>query len=1150
MSSIFGNLNKATPNDNKPAQSGGGLFGGLGGSTTPAQSTAGTGSLFGGGNTQSTTPAGSIFGGGNTQSTTGTGSMFGGGNTQQTGSTGGGLFGGLGGNTQPAGSSGGSSLFGGLNTNTQPASTAGGNSLFGSIGAGSQPQQTPAGGSSIFGGPGASTSQPQQQNGGLQPPQNNATSTTQNPLQQSQQNGQNHAYFDTILEKSRKRMYGETAGEDLPQLQLGLGDLRQRIKRLGTGVGTPDRSIDGKAHYLLAASGVDPGAAVRDLNLFSAATGKVDRAPAPAVDVDVEGYLANLQTQTTLSMISDGLARSIRDFDTFLEDNVAMEWDAQRKRIYQHFGIKPREGVVSGGRSGFAASSSEAQGGGFGRSRRSKAASIAGSRASAAPNASTFGRSSLQKSVIGAASSAGKASQQAFADVEKKMETNGASTAIPTDRFQRDKQGRFAEKIQNLNLARLQKRCYPICHELASVVAQTGEQQAPELVKAYKALIDIVSEKIDVESLSDPQAVKERQFSTTYLDEAQNSAGAARVRKRILAGGTRCLEKLAFENVESFINKNPREANLGGIPNVLSKVKAYVRLLASKKSLAGDNIDLQMLGDDYVWALIYYLLRTGHIQEIVDYVQSNQAAFRAIDRNFSSYIEGYNNGAGRRLDHTLQDRINSEYHQRLRIAPENSIDPYRMACYKVIGRCDLKSRQLEGISHNVEDFVWLQLVLAREINRVDEIASEAFGLADVQKTMREIGTRFFVKGGADVGCSFGTFVFFQIACGMFEEAVAYLYPFSYTDAVHLATALEFYGLLRASDPNTAGEDLLSWTTRQNPQVNFCRMVGYYTRDFRAANVSAAVDYLVLICLNEDLPGQGGRNQVTICHDALRELVLESREFALLLGDVQSNGQRVKGLIEERMKLIALSETDDFMRTITIQAASAADDNSRTTDAILLYHLAGEYDNVMVIANRSLGEHISTPLGQDSIRLQPLKPSENPNAPQASLSLVSIDDPLELTNAMARIYGSSRVFLDKIKASTKLACQALVKMAEIKQIVESRSWAAAMDELRGLDIIPLDSKGSATNIRRYATKFASLPQAVASTVPTLIMWAISCLNGMRSELAQARFTANPHANDLLIEDIRQKNMDLTTYTSQLRYRFPAHLHEALARAQSE
>merc|ERR1712093_301493 len=214
------------------------------------------------------------------------------------------------------------------------------------------------------------------------------------PLQQSQQAGQNNAYFDAILERSRKRAHAEAISEDLPQLQLGLGDLRQRIKRLG-----PEKAdlADGRAHYLLAASGVDPGAAVRDLRAFAPASVRADRPQAPeAQETDVESYLANLQTQTTLSMISDGLSRSVRDFDAFLEDNVTMEWDAQRKRIYQHFGIRPKESTIPGGSGSFAAITSESQGG-FGRSRRSKAAALAGSRASGigsgngGGNASGFG---------------------------------------------------------------------------------------------------------------------------------------------------------------------------------------------------------------------------------------------------------------------------------------------------------------------------------------------------------------------------------------------------------------------------------------------------------------------------------------------------------------------------------------------------------------------------------------------------------------------------------------------------------------------------------------------------------------------------------------------------------------------------------------
>ncbi|KAF4627428.1 hypothetical protein G7Y89_g10727 [Cudoniella acicularis] len=1013
---------------------------------------------------------------------------------------------------------------------------------FGGLGSTStaQPQAgTPTGGSfggfggGIGGGTGAfgSTSRPpassstfgtNAQPASQAPPTNNplATSTSQG-LQQSQQNGQNHAYFDSILERSRKRMYGQTDGDDLPHLQLGLGDLRQRIKRLAPG--PQDRSVDGKAHYLLAASGVDPGAAIRDLNLFNTGAGKIEqRAPVQQpVDTDVEGYLANLQTQTTLSMISDGLARSIRDFDTFLEDNVTMEWDAQRKRIYQHFGIKPRESPVGADRGSFTATAPAASAG-FGRSRRSKAAAIAGSRASGAAGISTFGRSSLQKSAIGAAVPAGAASQQVFADVTQTMEQNGVATSAPADRFQRNKQGQYAEKVQNLNLARLHKRCYPVCHEFARVVETAGEQHGPDLIKAYKAFIEIISENPEVESLADSRAVKERQFAGLYLDER---AGAnPEIRKKIIRGGTRCLEKLAFEEVESVISKNPREANLGGIPNVISKVKAYVRFLASKKRLSGDNIDLQMLGDDYVWALIYYLLRTGHIQEIIQ-----------------------------RLRRDLQDRINNEYNQRLRIAPENSIDPYRMACYKIIGRCDLRSRNIEGISHNVEDFVWLQLVLAREVNRVDEIASEVYGLADLQKTMREIGARFFIKGGAEVGCSFGAYVFFQVACGMFEEAVAYLYSYSYADGVHLATVMGYYGLLRVSNPNTSGENLLTRTVRDNPQINFGRMVGYYTRDFRAANVGAAVDYLVLICLNEDLPGQLGASQVALCHDALRELVLESREFALLLGDIYGSGQRSAGLVAERVSLIGLSETDDFMRTITIQAASAADDNGRTTDAALLYYLAEEFDNVIVIVNRALSEFLVVPIGQNPILLQPLKPNPQPSAGDiqtGSMSLASIDSPKGLAITYKEIFDRNRAQRDKIKTANYEACELLLKIALVRVEIENENWGVALDLLEKLEILPLLAKGNASEIRNCAARFSSYTQPVASTVPNLIMWTILCTNSIQANLRNSGFSANEGSRQLLMQEMKQKNMDLTTYTSQLRYRFPAHLHEALARAQSE
>jgi nuclear pore complex protein Nup93 len=191
------------------------------------------------------------------------------------------------------------------------------------------------------------------------------------------------------------------------------------------------------------------------------------------------------------------------------------------------------------------------------------------------------------------------------------------------------------------------------------------------------------------------------------------------------------------------------------------------------------------------------------------------------------------------------------------------------------------------------------------------------------------------------------------------------------------------------------------------------------------------------------------NQVALCHEALREIVLESREFALLLGDMRSDGQRIAGLIEERMKLIGLDETGDFMRTITMQAASIADDNGRTTDAVLLYHLAAEYDNVIVTINRALSEAVAVPLGQEQMRLQPLKARSltglaSNQSQDTESSLTSIDDPITLAQKMKQIYEGQHMFSAKVKEVNWTACSTLLAMDAAKSCVEKGQWTQALD----------------------------------------------------------------------------------------------------------
>ena len=295
------------------------------------------------------------------------------------------------------------------------------------------------------------------------------------------------------------------------------------------------------------------------------------------------------------------------------------------------------------------------------------------------------------------------------------------------------------------------------------------------------------------------------------MSDTPNSPASIRLKKQIIDGSRIHLEKAFFRELEALVEKNPREAQLGGRPTVIYKVRAYIRVRAARRDLAPEGTELQQIGDsgEHCWILIFYLLRCGFFKEALDYVE-NDAAFQSTDKRFVSYLRSYCNNADRRLGRKLQDMINGEYMQRARLAPANTVDPYRMACYKVIGRCDPASRSLDVVGQGVEDWIWLQFSLAREPDRNEELSLDIYGLDQIRETIREIGDKHFQKGQVEGSGGYGTFFFMQVLSGMFEDAVAYLHSFNPTSAVHFAIALAYCGLLRVSDYRVASNELCKY----------------------------------------------------------------------------------------------------------------------------------------------------------------------------------------------------------------------------------------------------------------------------------------------------------------------------------------------------
>ena len=347
-------------------------------------------------------------------------------------------------------------------------------------------------------------------------------------------------------------------------------------------------------------------------------------------------------------------------------------------------------------------------------------------------------------------------------------------------------------------------------------------------------------------------------------------------------------------------------------------------------------------------------------------------------------------------------------------------------------------------------------------------------------------------------------------------------------------------------------------------INFVPLIAYHTGTFRTALPVPAVDYLALICLNSDLkPDSLGLVHTHACHECLRELCLETREFAKLLGDIRSDGTRIPGAIELRAKLIHLDTREVFLSSITRQSAAIADQRGQIADAVLLYHLCDDYDSVVGVLNRALADAVTVDLGRTPMQLQPLKPRQ-PNGkspassateeggPQSSLSLTqSTSSPFELGKNMIELYNSNAAYFNHISTSNREICGALLRMLIIRDHLEANPprYMTALEELNELGLLPLQARGSIPMIRAAATAFGGLPQIVARCAGVTVVWAVRAIGGERERInREGRWEAGFGGDANEVKD-QLSNMakDLMVFAGLVKYKLPGRVYDMLTRA---
>jgi len=134
------------------------------------------------------------------------------------------------------------------------------------------------------------------------------------------------------------------------------------------------------------------------------------------------------------------------------------------------------------------------------------------------------------------------------------------------------------------------------------------------------------------------------------------------------------------------------------------------------------------------------------LTEAVQYLHAPAvlASFQTLEPSFPAYLKAYATSPNRTLPKHLQDRLHVEFNQRIRYYKADEDDPFKFALYKLIGRCDVQKRSMPPkVVVTSEDYLWIQLVLARE----DESLGEKWGLDDVAKGVVKAGRTAWDRSG-------------------------------------------------------------------------------------------------------------------------------------------------------------------------------------------------------------------------------------------------------------------------------------------------------------------------------------------------------------------------------------------------------------------
>ncbi|CAM0138744.1 nuclear pore complex subunit [Umbelopsis sp. WA50703] len=275
-------------------------------------------------------------------------------------------------------------------------------------------------------------------------------------------------------------------------------------------------------------------------------------------------------------------------------------------------------------------------------------------------------------------------------------------------------------------LAAIRKR------NLEAVKAKGGDKKDEEtkgVDEKTKPSTDTTSSPANVWQLLD-RLLEAKSNANNVTSVEQNSA--------LLKSSKVFLEEQFLLFVDDTLQKHVREAKIGGIPSIANRIRAYMNI-ALKRSGVWITPRLEVLHDIPIWAYVFFLFRAGRADIALEFVGRNEALFKT-EPQFIYYLQEYLADPNHIPSKHTRNTILESY-RRLCYSTEGG-DPYKLALFKILGRCELYKKNLPEVTPSIEDYLWLQLSLVREVSNTMDPSTDVYTLSDLQQLLNRFEPQF------------------------------------------------------------------------------------------------------------------------------------------------------------------------------------------------------------------------------------------------------------------------------------------------------------------------------------------------------------------------------------------------------------------------